>query len=207
MRHLKCGTRCAASSIFDRGVTQLHIIQNIDADILLFVQDHLRCGFLNVVMICFSTIGTGGLIWIASSIVMIITKKHRHAGILLLICLAVCWVINDGLVKNLIQRPRPYITLTDLRVLVPLRTDFSFPSGHTSTSFAAAYAITRSNGRRWAWVYAVAALIAVSRIYVGMHYPTDVLCGILLGTCIAAITYSLAARYIFSRRNRKTINQ
>lgn len=174
----------------------MQLIQSIDSSILLYIQEHLRCGLLNAVMIFSSAIGTYGLIWIAAAIAMLLTKKYRYAGILLLICLTVCWAFNDLVFKNLIQRPRPYMTLTELQVLVPLRTDFSFPSGHTSTSFAAAYAITRANGRRWAWVYAVAALIAGSRIYIGMHYPTDVLGGILFGTLIAAVACSLAARYI-----------
>lgn len=154
-------------------------------------------------MVFFSAIGTSGLIWIAAAIAMIVIKKYRQVGLLLLTCLAVTWVLNDGIVKNLIQRPRPYITLTDLNVLVPLRTDFSFPSGHTSTSFAAAYAITRANGKRWAWVYAMATLIAVSRIYIGMHYPSDVLGGIVFGTAVSVVTYSLAVRYVFNNKGQQ----
>lgn len=183
----------------------MQFIQSIDSGIVLFVQDNVRTGFLNAVMIFFSEIGSNGLIWIAGAAAMLLTRKYRYAGILLLICLTVCWVLNDGILKNLIQRPRPYLTLSSLTVLVPLRTDFSFTSGHASTSFAAAYAITRANGRRWAWVYAVATLIAVSRIYVGMHYPTDVLGGILFGTFIAVATYTLAARLITRRKTARNV--
>lgn len=154
-------------------------------------------------MIFFSTIGSGGLIWIAASIVMMITKKYRRAGILVLICLSVCWVLNDLVIKNLIQRPRPYLTLTELKALVPLRTDFSFPSGHTSTSFASAYAITRAIGKRGAWAYAVAALIGISRVYIGMHYPTDVLGGMLFGTISAVAVYALASRYIAPEKSHR----
>jgi undecaprenyl-diphosphatase len=156
-------------------------------------------------MIFFSGLGTAGFIWITAGLAMILSKKYRQAGILLLICLGVTWVLNDVLMKNLFQRPRPYITLLDLNVLVPLQTDFSFPSGHTSTSFAAAYAVTRANGRRWAWVYLVAAMIAVSRIFVGIHYPSDVLAGMLLGTFCAAAMYSLVKLVIFSGKGSRNI--
>ncbi len=162
---------------------------------------------MNAVMLFFSTIGSSGLIWIAGGLDMLLTKKYRKAGILLLICLVITWVLNDMLIKNLIQRPRPYITLSELKALVPLRTDYSFPSGHTSTSFACAYAAVRSNGRRWVWVYAVAAMIAVSRLFVGMHYPSDILAGILFGTLIAAVSYSLALRLIFSGKGTQKISK
>ncbi|HEX3000148.1 MAG TPA: phosphatase PAP2 family protein [Armatimonadota bacterium] len=164
----------------------MQFIQYIDTSILLFFQDHLRCGFLNAVMIFFSAIGTWGLVWIVAAAVMLVSKKYRYTGIVLLLCLAVTWGLNDGVLKNLVHRPRPYVTLTGLNVLVPRLHDFSFPSGHTSTGFAAAYAVTHLNGRRWAWVYIAASVIAVSRLYLGMHYPTDVLGGIVLGTLSAA---------------------
>jgi undecaprenyl-diphosphatase len=76
---------------------------------------------------------------------------------------------------------------------------FSFPSGHTATSFAAAYAVARTLGRRWAWLYAVAALIAFSRLYLGVHYPADVLGGIILGTLTAASVCFVTAKYIKPR--------
>ena len=172
----------------------MQLIQSIDNTILLFIQDYLRCGFTNAIMIFFSTIGTAGLIWITAGVAMAITKKYRRTGILLLICLAATWLLNDLVVKNLIQRPRPYLALSELKVLVPLRTDFSFPSGHTSTSFACAFVVTRVNGRRWVWAYLVAAMIALSRLFVGIHYPSDVLAGAVFGTLSAAVVSVLALR-------------
>jgi undecaprenyl-diphosphatase len=172
----------------------LQFIQSIDNNILLFIQENLRSGFLNAVMLFFSGLGTAGLVWIAAGIAMIITKKYRRTGILLLVCLAVTWVLNDLVIKNLVQRPRPYVSLPGLEVLVPLRSDFSFPSGHSSTSFACAFVITRMNGRRWALAYIVAAMIALSRLFVGVHYPSDVLAGALFGTLSAAALSVLALR-------------
>lgn len=176
------------------------IIQSSDAQFILFVQDYLRSNILSAIMIFFSMLGTGGLLWITTAIAMVCTHKYRRAGVLLLLCLAVTWVFNDQVLKNIIQRPRPFLALPELRALVPFESSFSFPSGHTSTSFASAYIITRANGRRWVWVYAVATFIAVSRIYVGMHYPSDVFSGMLFGTFIAVMTYTLITRYVLSQK-------
>ncbi|NLA85848.1 MAG: phosphatase PAP2 family protein [Clostridiales bacterium] len=172
----------------------MELIQSIDTNILLFIQEHLRCGFINAVMIFCSAIGTAGILWITTGIAMIVTKKYRRTGILLFVCLAATWVLNDLAVKNLVQRPRPYLSIPELRVLVPLQTDFSFPSGHTSTSFACAFVLTRLGGRRWAWVYIVAGMIAVSRLFVGVHYPADVLAGAIFGALSAAVVVVLARR-------------
>jgi len=179
----------------------LQLIQSIDNAILLFIQEHLRSGFVNAVMIFFSAIGTLGLIWIAAGIAMLITKKYRRTGIVLLVCLAATWVLNDLVIKTLIQRPRPYLSLHELSILVPRRNDYSFPSGHTSTSFACAFVMARMNGRRWAWVYIIAAMIALSRLFVGIHYPSDVLAGALFGTLSAAVISVLALRLPFFRKS------
>lgn len=177
----------------------MSLIQQFDASLLLSIQEHVRSGFLTSIMIFFSTIGSSGLIWITAAAVMLVFKKTRYGGIVLLLCLSLSWVINDGILKPLIHRARPYETLQGLQVLIPLRHDFSFPSGHTTTAFASAFAITRALGKRWSWVYAVAALIAFSRIYLGMHNPTDVLGGMVFGTLCAVAISALADRYIKPR--------
>lgn len=178
------------------------LVQHLDTAILFYFQNHIRCDVLNIVMIFFSSMGTNGYIWLAAAAAMLLTKKYRFAGVALLVCFTLAWFVNDGVVKHLVQRQRPYLTLQELEVLVPRRNDFSFTSGHTSTAFAAAYAITRANGRRWAWVYAISAMIAVSRIYVGMHYPTDVLGGMLVGTLTAAVAYLLLSHFIHPLREK-----
>jgi undecaprenyl-diphosphatase len=174
----------------------LHFIQNFDIGILLFIQDHLRCGLLDAVMIFFSSVGNWGLVWSVAAVVMLTMKKYRYAGVVLLLCLAVTWAAGDGVLKHLVGRPRPYVAMSGLNVPIPKLADFSFPSGHTATGFAASYAVTRLNGKRWAWAYAVAALIALSRLWLGMHYPTDVLGGAVLGTLVAAAVCALAQKFL-----------
>jgi undecaprenyl-diphosphatase len=174
----------------------LQLIQNIDSAVVLFVQNNLRGGLLDAVMVFFTTLGNAGLIWIFSAFVLLFTKKHRYRGFLILMCVGVAFAVNNLLIKNLVMRPRPYETLTALTALVKYPVGYSFPSGHACSSFAAAFAVTRGYGKRGAWIYVVATIIAVSRVYVGVHYPTDVLVGAVIGTAAAAGTYVFADRHL-----------
>ena len=90
-----------------------------------------------------------------------------------------------SLFKYAVQRDRPPTVVLDPEPLVGVPTTSSFPSGHTSTSFACAYVISRLAPRLTVYVYALAALIGFSRIYVGVHYPLDVLAGAVLGLVVA----------------------
>jgi undecaprenyl-diphosphatase len=91
-------------------------------------------------------------------------------------------LINNHLIKNLVQRPRPFVTFTDLQIIIPTPSEFSFPSGHTSSSFAAAGVFYKHLPKKIGVpAIVLAGLIGLSRLYVGVHYPTDVIAGILMG--------------------------
>lgn len=167
----------------------------LDAAILQYVQENLRSGVLTAIMIFITTLGDAGAIWLFAAGVMLVTKKYRYRGFLLLCCVAVCFAINNLALQNIFARTRPFDALAGLSPLVHRPVSFSFPSGHTSSSFAAAYAICRGFRRGWA-VYVLAALIGLSRIYVGVHYPTDVLAGALVGTLTACGTYAAVTRLL-----------
>jgi undecaprenyl-diphosphatase len=175
----------------------LNTILSIDSDIVLFFAEHLRSAFLNPVMTAASFISNAGAVWIIFAIAMLFFRKYRRGAVVVLASLAVCFLLNNLLLKNLIARTRPYDVLPQLIPLIKPPTDYSFPSGHTASSFAAAYAIQRGFGKRFGIpAYVLAALIAVSRVYVGVHYPTDVLAGAAIGTiCALAVV-------CFSRRVR-----
>jgi undecaprenyl-diphosphatase len=126
-------------------------------------------------------------VWIALSVVLMLFKKHRKLGFSILVCIAAAWLVNDGVIKNLVCRTRPFDTVPGLEVLVSKPSSFSFPSGHACSSFCAAFVITRMRGKKGALVYIPAALIALSRIYVGVHYPSDILVGAIIGTVSGAV--------------------
>ena len=95
-------------------------------------------------------------------------------------------IINNHIIKNLVQRPRPFVTFTDIQILIPTPSEFSFPSGHTASSFAAAAVFYRFLPKQLGIPAVVlAGLIGFSRLYVGVHYPTDVLAGMLMGVLLS----------------------
>ena len=174
----------------------LQAIQNIDSNILLCLQDNLRGGVLNAVMVVFTYLGSGGALWLTLAAIFLVTKKYRAVGFSIIFCVAVCWIMSDLVLKNIIQRPRPVFMVEGLTALAVIPASYSFPSGHACSSFAASYVIVRQFGKRGAWAYVVAALISFSRIYVGVHYPSDVIAGALLGALLSIPVYRFRVRFI-----------
>lgn len=166
-------------------------IQSMDANVLLYIQDFIRTPFLTGILVFFSLIGNLGLVWIAVGLVLLIPKKTRLGGLHVLLCLLAAYIVNDLILKELVARIRPYEVIDGLNILVKPLSSYSFPSGHANSSFASALALTLVFGRKGAWAYIPAALIAFSRLYVGVHYPSDVLAGMLVGTLVAWVAYKL----------------
>lgn len=168
----------------------------IDRAIMLFVQS-LRLPVLNEIMKFITTIGNAGIVWFVLIALLLIFKKTRRVGFDMLLSLAVCWVFSNLIVKPIVARTRPYVAIPELSVLVKFPSDFSFPSGHACSSFACAYVGGRSFKKKYGVaVWALAVLIAVSRIYVGVHYLTDILVGAAIGGFGGALVYALNKRYI-----------
>ena len=174
----------------------IEAIQNLDTDALLYIQDFLRTPFLTPIMVFFSKLGNAGLIWIFTGLLLLISKRTRRGGFDLLICLFAAYIVNDLVIKLLVARSRPYDIIEGLNILVSPLSSYSFPSGHTNISFASALAMTLAFGRKGALAYIPAVLIAVSRCYVGVHYPSDVLAGIIVGTTVALAVYFLSQKYV-----------
>ena len=116
----------------------LETLLNLDGGFLLFLQESVRNSILNNIMIFITSLGDGGFIWIAATIALLIPKKTRKVGLMSAVALLGSLIINNNIIKNLVQRPRPFVTFTDLQIIIPTPSEFSFPSGHTSSSFAAA---------------------------------------------------------------------
>ncbi len=160
----------------------LETLLSIDGGLLLYIQEYVRNPILDSIMIFITTLGNGGMIWIAATVLLMIPKKTRKVGMISAVALLCSLIINNNIVKNLVQRPRPFRTFTDIRILIPTPSEFSFPSGHTSSSFAAASVFYKHLPKKIGIpAIVLAGLIGISRLYVGVHYPTDVLAGIFMG--------------------------
>lgn len=157
-------------------------LENFEFGLLYFVQENLRFEWLTPIMKFFSLIGDNGLVWIAFTVVLLILKRTRRIGAMCSISLIFDVLLVNCLLKNLFARVRPYDTFTALQLLVDIQHDWSFPSGHSAAAFATCIVLLKVAPKKLSIPsLVVAMLVAFSRIYVCVHYPTDVIGGILIG--------------------------
>lgn len=159
---------------------------DLDGGILLAIQEYVRTPALTPFFQFITHLGDRGMIWIVLTVLMLLFAKTRKAGAASAVALIGSLVINNGILKNLVARARPYDVLEGLVPLLERQKDFSFPSGHTAASFAAAFVILRMLPRKYGIPAVIlAVLISFSRLYLGVHYPTDVLAGMISGILIS----------------------
>lgn len=172
--------------------TFLQSVQNLDGEILLQIQQHLRTDMLTPFMKIVTFLGNGGWFWILCAVVLLAIPKTRKTGYAAVFSLIFGAIVTNLLLKNIVARPRPFAEIEALIPLIAKPTDFSFPSGHTTASFAVALVMFRMLPKKIGIPAVVlAALVAFSRLYLGVHYPTDVLVGF-----VVALVGSLLAVWI-----------
>ena len=166
---------------------------SLDWTILHGIHDALTCPFLDFLMPKITALGNGGAIWLAAAGGLLCTKKYRKQGVLLLGGLAVGVLVGNVFLKNVIARPRP-CWLESVPLLIANPADYSFPSGHTLSSVIGATILTRTD-RRFGWAaIPLAALIAFSRLYLYVHFPSDILGAAVLGVAIGELTFRQGGR-------------
>lgn len=167
-----------------------------DIRLLGWLRETFSCPAMDWLMTAVSTLGNAGIVWIALGFLLLAAGIRREArreqGLLLLLCVGFGAVVCNLILKPWVNRVRPYDLLGYAdKLMVPPLGDASFPSGHTVASFAAATAIYARN-RFWGRLaYAFGALMGFSRLYLGVHFPTDVLAGAAIGTASAALVARL----------------
>lgn len=172
----------------------------IEFHILYFLQE-LHTPWLDRVMVAATGLGEVGWFWILLGVILFCFKKTRRVGLAVLLSLAAGFLIGNLALKNLVARPRPCWIDPGVALLVNNPSDYSFPSGHTLASFESAFSILLVN-RRWGLAaLCPALLISFSRLYLFVHFPTDVLAGAVLGIAIALAVKCLLDRYLLKLRH------
>jgi len=217
------------------------VFLNFDLSVFQWIQS-IQTGILNTIMVVITTLGDEGIFFIALGLVLMCFKKHRKAGMAVLVALLVMEVGNNLILKELIARPRPFYIFNPDEIpldhkyyaeifekataaverlpelaarwvdtyrfpdLVHAPSSWSFPSGHTSSAFAAAIAVLWYNRKVGIPTVIFAALMGFSRIYVQVHYCTDVIAGVLVGIVYALIgvlivkfLFPVVDKYVFSK--------
>ena len=182
----------------------MEALAQLDGNILLFIQEYVRLDWMTPIWTAITSLANDGWFWIVLSIILLIPKKTRKAGIAALLALLINLFFTNIALKNLVARTRPYDVIKGLEVLIDKLSSFSFPSGHTACSFAAAFAYYKClPKKKWGIAALVlAGLIGFSRLYVGVHYPTDVLGGAAVGM-LAAWIASKFISWIDGKMNKK----
>ena len=166
--------------------------ENFDLPILNWIAANLWCPFLDAVMPVITVLGDAGIFWIAIAVVLLFFPKTRKIGLGMGAALIMGLLICNCMLKPLTARIRPYDYQLEhfgvtIKLLIEAQHDFSFPSGHTIASFEAATALLLGNKKLGIPAMILAVLIAFSRLYLYVHYPTDVLTSIVLGIGIAIL--------------------
>lgn len=159
---------------------------------------------LDKILAFITSLGNAGIVWIVLVVVLLILPKTRKTGIIVAAALLMDLILCNLILKNLVARVRPYDVNTAIAVLIKKPLDFSFPSGHTAASFAAMTALFLAKMKK-AWIAALvlAVLIAFSRLYFYVHYPTDVLGGAVVGILSGIIGYAIVEKIDKRRRTAK----
>ena len=179
---------------------------SFDLPILDWIQANMTNPVLDFLMPIITLLGDAGIFWIVCASILALTKKYRRIGFGMAIAMVLGLLICNVTLKPLVARIRPYDFQETLGVTVNLliekQHDFSFPSGHTIASFEACTVMMLGSRKLGIPATLLAILIAFSRLYLYVHYPTDVIASVILGTLFGVIGYLVANNVKFSLKGK-----
>ena len=173
---------------------------HLDASLLLWIQENLRVSWLTPFFKQITKLGNVGWFWIFLTVILLLIPKQRRTGAMCAASLVGSVVVNNLFLKNVVARTRPYEVVEGLTRLIEKQSDYSFPSGHTASFAAAVILFLQLPKKIQDTGTHISGADRFSRLYLGVHYPTDVLAGAVSGTLIA-----LAVHWIFERKKKSTV--
>jgi len=177
-------------------------MQEVEFAILNWIQQFCRAPLLDGPMVAVSAICNHGEVWIALAAVLLLFKRTRRAGLTVAAALILDLLCCNIVLKPLVQRIRPCDVNTAVQLLIARPLDYSFPSGHAASSFTAVSALKAAGSRLWIPAFVLALLICFSRLYLYVHWPSDILGGAVLG-----ILLGFLARRLMDRADRTIQNR
>lgn len=175
----------------------LDFFQNIDVSLLYFVNKSISNGIFDKFFLFITNVKHWYLVYIIFWLMMIIkgNRKKRILAISIVLLIIFSDQLSSHLIKNLVARVRPCHIFNDLNLLTSCKNSFSFPSSHSVNNFAAAYFLSSFFPNYRKVFYMISISIAVSRVYVGVHYPSDVIAGAIIGILIGYLFYIVTKRF------------
>lgn len=185
----------------------MSLLQRLDNSILVLIKNSMHSIIMDKFMIIITSLGNGGVIWLLIAALLIINKKYRNVGFMAIGALILATVLGEGVLKHLVQRVRPSADIPAVNLLIAKPLSYSFPSGHTTSSFAVAGVLAKYLKKYSIGILGLASLIAFSRLYLYVHYPTDVIAGIILGLLCSKLVIDASNKMINYREdNNKEIS-
>ena len=176
------------------------VIQQFDERALVWIAQNIRCALLDPFMKLYTQLGNTGMLFIVLGLLMLFFKPTRKAGFSALCAMLIGLVVVNFTIKPLVARDRPWLVIENFLNLVEEHDPNSFPSGHTNAAFAFAIAVCMSAPKKWMKIAAVCAAVVMglSRLYVGVHFPSDVLAGAVIGS-LCGLAGAWVVRIVWER--------
>ncbi len=174
------------------------LLWGLDSGLLLWIQNVVRQEWLNPVVELYTHLGDAGMLWIVCNLGLLLYRPTRKMGMVGLTAMLFGLMITNVTLKELVARPRPWLDVEGLYPLIQEHDPNSFPSGHTCASFAAVSAWWKffdGGWKKWIWG-ALAVCMGLSRLYVGVHYPSDVLMGAMVGVFCGWLAHRVWRRFL-----------
>ena len=172
--------------------------ERFDIFVLEYIKENFNGPKIDKIMVGFTMLGELGVFWGVVGLILTLQDKYRNNGAMVFVALFVTTIMGEGIIKNIVKRHRPCEEINEKDMVIKKPLSYSFPSGHTASSFAVAGVLVRCFSI-WGIVFLlIASLIAFSRMYLYVHYPTDIVAGITLGLLCSQFTLYMFSNMIIT---------